>query len=256
MADKVTEFYEPFAEFYHLIFDDWDAAMARQARAIDQLLRGEMGKAPLRILDCACGIGTQTLGLAQLGHVLTASDIAGNAVARGRIEARRRSLAVSFHVSDMTSLAEIEETDFDAVIALDNALPHLEKDELRTAVKAMRSKLRNGGVLLANIRDYDRLIVERPPVQGPAFYGADSDRRIVHQVWDWFAEDRYRVHVYITMKQGAEWRVHHFVGEYRAMLRGEVTEALADAGFENIRWLMPPASGIYIPVVIARNHPG
>ena len=252
-ANNVTDFYEPFADYYHLIFDDWNAGIERQATAIDHLLRSALGDRPLRILDCSCGIGTQTLGLAQLGHSLTASDISSNAVARARKEAQQRSLAISFHVSDMTSLAEIDETDFDAVITLDNALPHLETEQLKAAVKAMRGKLRKGGILLANMRDYDRLIVERPPVQGPLFVGGEHDRRIVHQVWDWFAEDRYRVHVYITMKQGMEWRAYHFVGEYRAMLRSEVTEALAEAGFEDIRWLMPPESGLNIPAVMARK---
>lgn len=253
-ANNVADFYEPFADYYHLIFDDWDAGIARQAKAIDRHLRGELGDRPLRILDCSCGIGTQTLGLAQLGHSLTASDISSNAVARARNEAPQRSLAISFQVSDMTNLAEVDETDFDAVITLDNALPHLEKDQLKAAIAAMRGKLRKGGVILANIRDYDRLILEPPTVQGPAFYGEEQDRRIVHQVWDWFAQDRYRVHVYITMKQGSEWRAHHFVGEYRAMLRSEVTEALAEAGFEDIRWLMPPESGFQIPAVMARNR--
>jgi SAM-dependent methyltransferase len=256
MTDKVTDFYEPLAEVYHLIFEDWDVSIARQAKAIDQLLRIELGESTLRILDCACGIGTQAIGLARLGHLITASDVCGRAVERARIEARQRGLAIAFHVSDMTSMAEIVETSFDVVVVLDNALPHLEKPGLRAAVEAMRGKLRDGGVVLASMRDYDRLIVERPTVQGPAFYGGEVDRRIVHQVWDWMAEDRYRVHLYITVNQGAEWRAHHFAGEYRAVQRSEVTETLKESGFSQIRWIAPEESGFYQPVVMARKGRG
>jgi glycine/sarcosine N-methyltransferase len=256
MADKIADFYEPLAEVYHLIFEDWNASIARQGKVIDQLLGAELGRGPLRILDCACGIGTQTIGLSQIGHLITASDVCGKAIERARFEARQRALAIAFHVSDMTRLAEIRETDFDAVVALDNALPHLEKKDLRAAVEAMRDKLRDGGVVLASIRDYDRLIVERPSVQGPAFYGGELDRRIVHQVWDWIGEDRYRVHMYITAKQGAGWRAYHFAGEYRALQRSEVTETLREAGFNKVRWLAPEESGFYQPMVMARMDRG
>jgi glycine/sarcosine N-methyltransferase len=254
MTNYIAEFYEPFAEVYHLIFDDWNASIARQAKAIDRLLRNELGKAQLRILDCACGIGTQAIGLSQVGHLITASDVCGKTIERARVEAQQRALAITFHVSDRTTLAEIREGDFDAVIALDNALPHLEKNQLRAAVLAVQEKLRNGGVLLASIRDYDRLIVERPSMQAPAFYGGEFDRRIVHQVWDWSAEDRYRVHMYITEKQGAAWRTYHFAGEYRAVLRTEITEMLSQTGFDKIRWLTPEETGFYQPMVMARRH--
>jgi glycine/sarcosine N-methyltransferase len=253
MTDKIADFYEPLAEVYHLIFEDWDASTARQAVAIDRLIRTELGDGAQRILDCACGIGTQAIGLSQLGHLITASDVCGKAVERARIEAQQRGLAIAFHVSDMTGLREIGESGFDAVVALDNALPHLEEDELNAAIEAMGGKLRDGGVLLASMRDYDRLIVERPTVQGPAFYGGELDRRIVHQLWDWTDEDRYRVHLYITVKQDGTWRALHFVGEYRAVLRREVTAALAKAGFEQIRWLVPEESGFYQPLVMARK---
>ena len=256
MTDNIVEFYEPLAEVYHLIFEDWDASIARQAGVVDQLLRAEFGARPLRVLDCACGIGTQAIGLAQLGHQITASDVCGKAVERARTEAQERGLAITFHVSDMTSMADVAEADFDVVVALDNALPHLEKDQLRAAVEAMRGKLRDSGVMLASIRDYDRLIVERPTVQGPAFYGCELDRRIVHQVWDWIAEDRYRLHMYITAKQGREWRAHHFVGEYRAVLRSELAGVLNEAGFSAIHWLAPDESGFYQPMVMARRDRG
>ena len=117
----------------------------------------------------------------------------------------------------------------------------------------MGSKLKPGGLLLASIRDYDALIEQRPTIQEPGFYGLAGARRIVHQVWDWIDEDRYAVHLYITVQTDEGWKAHHFVSEYRCLLRDELSTALAEAGLREIRWLMPGESGFYQPLVLARS---
>ena len=59
------QFYDSMADYYHLIFEDWDASMRRQGAALAKLLPPpeEVGL----ILDVACGIGTQSLALAAIG---------------------------------------------------------------------------------------------------------------------------------------------------------------------------------------------
>lgn len=57
------------------------------------------------MLDCACGIGTQALGLAAVGYTVEGSDAAPAAVARAAREARARGLAAEFRVDDMCRLA-------------------------------------------------------------------------------------------------------------------------------------------------------
>lgn len=246
-------FYDSLAAWYHLIFQDWELSIERQAAALNALLVSELGSHPLRILDCACGIGTQTLGLARLGHRLAGSDLSSHAIERARREAKARGLAIEFHVSSLTDLSAITDSGFDVVAALDNALPHLSAVEVEKALWAMRSKLRPGGLLLASIRDYDALIRERPTLQGPAFYGQNEDRRIVHQVWDWTDHDRYAVHLYITVSTAEGWTSHHFVSEYRCLLRFELNQALQAAGFEGTHWLTSNETGFYQPIVMSRR---
>jgi SAM-dependent methyltransferase len=252
MADNVLGFYESLADFYHLIFEDWDSAIERQGRALDDLLTRQNAGNPLRILDCACGIGTQAIGLAMLRHRVTGSDLSAAAIHRAQREARRRSVAIPFYVSDMTSLGEVVESGFDAVMAMDNALPHLSAAQLGQAARAIASKLKPRGILMASIRDYDTLAVKRPAIQTPAFFGPPGSRRIVHQVWDWAGDSSYVLHLYITVQSNREWRTHHFVSDYRCLLRSELSAVLSDAGFESVRWLMPSESGFYQPVVLAR----
>ena len=235
-----------------MIFEDWDRAIDRQSKVLDHLLNVQKADRPLKILDCACGIGTQAIGLARFGHKVTASDLSGAAVTRARQEAEIRGLDISFLVSDMTSMSEILESPFDVVVAMDNALPHLSRDQVRRALRAIGSKLAQNGQFIASIRDYDELLNHRPTMQQPAFYGDPGERRIVHQVWDWIDAERYIVHLYITEESNHTWTTHHFVSEYRCILRSELSNELESAGFKDVQWLMQGESGYYQPIVLAR----
>ena len=84
MAGKVLSFYELLADHFHLIFDDWDKSIERQARILNPLLAAQGCGHPLKILDCACGIGTQALGFASFGHRVVTSDLSRAAVNRAR----------------------------------------------------------------------------------------------------------------------------------------------------------------------------
>ena len=106
MDDQVRDFYDQFAESYHLIFADWQASQERQAATLDRLIRAELGPGPHAILDCACGIGTQAIGLARLGHHVHATDLSPAAVARAEQEAATAGVSLSLGVADMRTLAQ------------------------------------------------------------------------------------------------------------------------------------------------------
>src|SRR5262249_43721626 len=154
------------------------------------------------------------------------------AIARARVEASRRGLDIPLYVADMRRLSEIPEMGFDAAICMDNALPHLSSEEdLAQAAVELRAKLRDGGTLMASIRDYDKLLQERPVVQGPGFLDDNGRRRIVFQLWDWKDERRYTFHLYITRETDAGWETHHGASEYRALRRDELAKILEAADF-------------------------
>lgn len=252
MADKVLSFYEVLADYYHLIFEDWDRSIQRQASILDSVISKQLPGQHLRILDCACGIGTQSLGLAARGHHLLGCDLSPAEVRRATREAQQRGLDIEFLVSDMTSLKEIPQTGFDVVSAFDNALPHPTSDDLIRAVGAMAGKLKPDGLFIASIRDYDSLLQQRSTMQEPAFFGDVGSRRIIHQVWDWTDAAEYTLHMYITVESDQGWRTHHFVSEYRCVRRQELSVALRSVGFQEPIWLMPAESGYYQPLVLAR----
>jgi glycine/sarcosine N-methyltransferase len=253
MDSEPAAFYDELAEFYHLIFEDWDGSIARQAEILGPIIKSAIGSAPLTILDCACGIGTQAMGLAQRGHNVTASDLSQAAVDRARREAARRGLTIRFLMADMRDLSLIPLASFDVVMAADNALPHLlQPADLKTAVAQFASMLRAGGLLLITMRDYDALLESRPAIQTPAFYSSGGKRRIVHQVWDWEG-DQYTLHLHMTIEAAAGWEAHHFASRYRAMQRAEVFAVLAASGFEKIEFLRAEETGFYQPIILARK---
>ena len=251
MGESVEDFYDDLAESYHLLFENWDQSMAKQAAVIGPILEHYTGKLSPYVLDCACGIGTQTIGLAQRGHILVGSDLSKAAVARAKTEARIRDLDVTFHVADMRKLSIIPETGFDAVLVADNALPHLLSQlDLEHATVEIAGKLKDSGILMATIRDYDHLLSARPTMLEPAFYEQDGKIRFVHQVWQWHGE-QYAIHIYLTLETESGWRVKHFASLYRALRRSDLNQALQAAGFTNIRWLEPDTTSFYQPIVIA-----
>ena len=254
MSTDATGFYDDLAEHYHLIFEDWGRSIERQAGVLGPLLENKLARGPLKILDCACGIGTQAIGIAQRGHTVVATDLSEAAVRRAACESRKLGLDIKFHVADMRDLSALPKSDFDAVLVGDNSLPHLLSDEdLSQALENISIRLKPEGVLLATIRDYDSLLSSRPSFQGPAFYSEKETRRIVHQVWDWDGNE-YEVHLYLTWNSASLWTTKHYASRYRAMTCAELTHGLESHGFKDIEWLMPEATTFYQPIVLGRKE--
>ena len=243
--------YDAMAEHYHLIFEDWDRSILQQSKVLAALL-----PAPEQcgvVLDCACGIGTQAIALALHGFEVEGSDLSPVAIARAEREARTRGLSLSFRQDDMRYLDNSPKDHFGCVVAFDNALPHLDSnDDVLMALRAMRDRLRPGGLLLLSVRDYAPLIVGKPASTEPMMFEDGGLRRLVHQVWDWKDERRYTLHIFITSEVHAgEWSNRHFVGEYRAITVDEVVRLASEAGFEKVEAMPCAASHFYQPIIKA-----
>ena len=109
------DFYDQFAADYHLVYQDWEAAIERQADALDQLISNARPHAKA-ILDCSCGIGTQAIGLARRGYRVHGTDISERSLDRARKEAERLGATVSFGVCDFRDLSSVDGL-FDVVIS-------------------------------------------------------------------------------------------------------------------------------------------
>ena len=157
-------FYDTLAPWYHLVYEDWQAAIERQGAQLESVIRSALGDGRRTVLDVACGIGTQSLGLALRGFELTGSDISAAAVERARREASQRGLSIGLSVADMRRAHAHHAREFDVVLCADNALPHLLSDgDIAIALREFFLCTRLGGVTILSVRDYSR--VERGGTQ-------------------------------------------------------------------------------------------
>ncbi|MFJ2158342.1 class I SAM-dependent methyltransferase [Streptomyces sp. NPDC087856] len=255
MTPSVREFYDALAADYHLIFPDWDASMTAQARALDAVVRARLGAGPHRVLDCSCGIGTQAIGLARVGHRVVGSDLSPAAVARAAAEAAARGAVLPVTVADMRELP-YREAVFDAVVCADNSLPHLlTADDIRTALAGMRRVLRDGGLLLLTVRDYDEIRAARPTSTPPQVSTTARGRAVTFQLWHWHDDgERYDLeHFQLVPATDGGWEVRVRRTAYWALTRAELSDAVADSGFSGVSWHEPEASGFYQPILTARR---
>ena len=250
-------FYDDLAPDYHLIFADWEAAIAWEADVLTGVLR-DRGVTAGAVLDASCGIGTQAIGLAQAGFAVTATDISPASVERCAREAKARGLEVATAVADIRVLAGVAAAGgYAAAVSFDNALAHLLDDaDLDAACAALRGVLRPGGILLASIRDYDELLRARPTGDPPRRYATGDGERITFQLWDWLADDRYTLRHFIMAASGRGWTVAERTTTLRALTRAAVAAALGRAGFGDVAWLMPERTGFYQPIVAASAGSG
>jgi SAM-dependent methyltransferase len=194
----MTNFYDQLAPFYHIIYGDWNAAIARQATQLSNIIREHWGEQVQNILDVSCGIGTQAIGLATQGYTVTASDLSAQAIDRAQREAQQRSLEISFSVCDMRAVYRHHQAQFDVVLSCDNSIPHLLNDvEILTALQQMYACTRPGGGCLLTIRDYDKEPRGTGIVKPYGIREAADKRYLVFQVWD-FSGETYDLSMYFV----------------------------------------------------------
>jgi SAM-dependent methyltransferase len=263
MADSVTSFYDGLADDYHLLFADWDASVRRQGEILDRLIADRLGPPPRRVLDCSCGIGTQAIGLAGRGYRVHGTDISPAAIDRARREAARLGVPLTTGIADLRVLDTVAGS-FDVVLSCDNAIPHLlTDDDLRRAARGMWSKLRDDGLLVVSMRDYDDLLAQKPRAELPRVFDRPDGRQIAFQVWDWASDaPTYTVHQFIVRQlgpldeaggPGGAWQTDHQATVYRALRRDELADIIREAGFRELGWHRPAETGYYQPILTGRR---
>ena len=245
-------FYDNLASQYDKLFLDWQSTTQEQAIILDKLFRDNGFNGTARILDCACGIGTQSIGLASLGYHVTASDISDGEIAEAKERAAKNNVKIRFEHADFCALSETFSDPFDIIIAMDNALPHmLSKSALEAAIRSITNQIVTGGMFVASIRDYDALLMDKPPYSPPYIHKTAKGQRVSFQTWVW-EDDHYKLTQYILDDEDS-LQASKFQCEYRATRREELTNLLLSNGCREVVWKFPEETGFYQPIVIAKK---
>jgi SAM-dependent methyltransferase len=249
---STQDFYDDLAPFYHLIYPDWEASVARQGAALDAVIRAELAAGARTLLDVAAGIGTQALGLAARGYDVAASDLSPGAVRRLREEAETRGLRMDAKPADMRAAWQAHGRTFHVVLCADNALPHLlTDDDILHALREFHRCTAPGGLCLVSVRDYDAIDLRTQRLHPHGLREADGARWILWQVWDPHPP-LYETSLYVVEDRGAdgvETRVMR--STYYALPVPRLMELMREAGFDDVRRL--PDDAFYQPLVIGRR---
>lgn len=250
------DFYDALTPLYHLIYPNWQHSVQLQGEQLDQIIRSQW-PGHHSVLDVSCGIGTQTLGLAQRGYALTASDLSPREIERARREAQQRGLAINFSVADMRAAHNVHGTGFDLVVSCDNSVPHLlTDDDLLLAFQQFWACLRPGGGCVLSVRDYAQEARGSNIVKP---YGArvqDGKRHVLFQVWDFDQGgqgEHYDLAFFVVEDDLAsgQAQTHVMRSRYYAISTTRLCELMAQAGFENVQRL----DGVFFQPVLVGTKP-
>lgn len=248
---RVSDFYDQLSPFYHLVYADWEASIQRQADQLNSLIEEFWGDQAQTILDVSCGIGTQAIGLAQLGYHIVASDLSATAIERAKGEALKRRLKIDWSVADMRQAYTHHQRQFDIVIACDNSVPHLlTDDDLLAAFRQFYACSKPGGGSLITVRDYDQVERQGTQVKPYGLRVENGVRYIIFQVWE-FKGAIYELSMYLVKDSGNNevvtevMRTHYYtVSPYR------LATLMAEAGFVDVVRL---DDRFYQPVILGRK---
>ncbi len=95
----IQKFYDDMASQYDKLFIDWKKTTEEQAVFLDGIFREKGFDKTASLLDCACGTGTQAIGLACMGYIVTASDISESELSEARERANKSKVNIRFEKS-------------------------------------------------------------------------------------------------------------------------------------------------------------
>jgi SAM-dependent methyltransferase len=229
-------FYDELAPFYHLIFQDWSASIARQGKQLSALIQAQWTGSH-KVLDLSCGIGTQSIGLAQQGYSVVGSDISTGAVQRAQKEADARHATIPFSTCDMRQARKHHGNGFDVVMSCDNSVPHLlTDDDLLIAFKQMLACLSAGGGCIITVRDYEGEERGRNILKPFGVRIDNGKRYLIFQVWD-FEGEYYDLAFYFVEEDlsTSTVKTHVMRSRYYAVPISKLLTLMRLAGFDKVR---------------------
>lgn len=232
----LAAYYNHLTPYYKYIYADWEASLQRQAGILDGVIREFFGDKAQSILDAACGIGTQSIGLAGLGYNVTASDISAGEVEAARSEAEKRGLKIDCGVADMRELSSVYPDKFDLVIACDNAIPHLLSDqEILRAFQEFYACTRPHGGCLITVRDYEKVEREGQRMNPRTVHETEDGKLLMFDLWE-FNGDFYDFTTYAVLDRGdgkPETRAIRG-GRYYCVTLPTLENLMEQAGFKRV----------------------
>ena len=228
-----NEFYNRLARAFD-VMTDWQKRLDFEMPFLLETLNLHQAR---RILDTACGTGWHAIALAQKGYEAAGCDASPVMIEMARSNAARAGVEIHFEVADFSRLDQFTEI-FDAVLCLGNSLPHLlSQEELVKALRQMREKIHEGGMLILHNLNYDMRLQKKP-----RFFAANGNADSI--VWRFadYGKEFITFHTALferkmedARQETISWSVQVNSTLQRPLLQKDLEEALARAGFGTLQ---------------------
>ncbi|MGI6379462.1 MAG: class I SAM-dependent methyltransferase [Anaerolineae bacterium] len=214
-------------------FINWSRRLARELPVLDDLLTRHGAR---RVLDAACATGRHVLALCERGYQADGADLSAAMIAQARARADAQGCDASYWVAGFGELGRCGRGPYDALLCLGNSLPHLlTAEQLGAALRDMASVMRDGGLLIIQNRNYDRVWESRDRYM-PLLQHREGDHEWLFFRFMDFHEASLTFHVVTMSRQGGDWSYRVGSTELRPILQDELARQLAAAGFRQVDW--------------------
>jgi glycine/sarcosine N-methyltransferase len=237
-------YYDQIASSYSLFFRDLERNMVEEGDWLALALPGETRT----VLDACCGTGRQAIPLAERGYAVVAADPCSAMLQEATILAQKHGVSPPLVKAGFTELPDRVGGEFDAVIAFGNGLCNLpRRQDILTALGAFRACCRPEGVCLVGIKDFDRILKQRPRFHHRGMQDRDGLRTVLFEIWDYDDPILIVTAFVITGVPGssATWATKTAQTHEYMLCREELTDLARQAGFTAIERLDHPGEAVY-----------
>lgn len=232
VADQYTKLSHHYDDWFSV---QWPEPVHIQGQAIDKICKAHHLPASARVLDLTCGIGTQSIGMALLGHQVTALDISEGQLEKAKFEADKikPDLPIDWVLGDATVPEEYVSGSYDLIMSFGNSYPLLGTSEaIEASLQSCLTLLNPGGVLLISMRDHTDLCARRPYLMGSGKLNNGDRQGVWVETGDWLeGENRYISHIMFIMTE-PQHEEHYFpFPPLAALTKDEFLNMLEQAGY-------------------------
>jgi glycine/sarcosine N-methyltransferase len=228
---EAREFYDALSDEYDLMVS-WEERLHREEPFFREVF-DDHGVAS--VLDAACGTGMHAVAFARWGLRAAGADISPAMIDRARAAAGEAGVSVTWAVAGFGGLAAAFADavgSFDAVTCLGNSLPHLPDDAaLDAALADMARMLHDGGVLVVQNRNYDRVLAERARFMPVTARGTPGDETLFLRITGFLGVDRLSFTIVKLRNAGGAWTCEATTTPLRGIERMTLERSIVRAGF-------------------------
>lgn len=225
------QFYDAFAADYDH-FVNWPARLKSELPFLVATLTHAGAHS---VLDVAGGTGQHAIALAMAGFAASLADISPEMVQQARRNAVVAGVTLPAYQAGFGELVGVLGASYDALLCLGNSLPHiLDLAVLHRAIADMAAVVRPDGVLIWQIRNFERVLARQERFMGPQAWQTAEHEELFIRFYD-FIPPQVRFNLLHLHRQGnGSWNQTIEQTVLSPWTLVELSDALAGNGWEDL----------------------